>query len=1321
MEIKYGLTHVHLESALDSGSLMESFFVRMKELGCPAVCVSEHGVMTSIFDAVEFGKKYGIKVIPGVEAYLKDEIGRRSHLIIYAKNQDGYRDLCQIVTESYKDMEKTGKLVFPIVNMEDLKKRAGNIIITTACINGPLAAILRTNEAVNTKVAKLRKKAGTNPRNGYYFRQKDKAGVLEEKIANLRKEKNALSSAMKKKSFDGDIALSQKKVEQMQEQIISMSSELSGIKAELKKTDDKAENFDKYAEQIAELESHKKPEDELMMDAVEYAKQMQQAFGKDNFFIELQNHFMKEEEKIYPMLAKIAKENDIPVVAANDVHIATNSEEDLMRRQIMRSQRFNEWEEVHPGDKELYIKSDEQLKEALVKIIDEQTVNEAMENIKTIVEACDVSFEKVSHYPKYATKDGETAFGMLKRLCMEGIKEKFPEGSFTQEYKDRLVKELKVMQKMGVVDYHLTVWDFLNFGRKVGHMPKKRFLYLKEHMLEMTYEEMTAYVEADQSENGLFIGPGRGSAAGSLVCYLLGITSLDPIKYNLLFERFLNVERVSMPDIDSDIATEARDVLIEYVRKKYGKDAVCCIVTKNLAKARGAVRAYARVAGSKEDADDKMYLDLADRIAKKIPNTPGITIKDVESQLREEFASNETALSIIDNSLLIEGQLMNYGMHAAGVIISDNENVGDYVPLMWDDNNNVWKCQCDMVQAEEVCGLLKMDFLGLRTLSVITETIRRVKERHGIVIDPLTIPFEKDVFSQIFSKGKTNSVFQFESSGMKQMLQQFKPQCFEDLILLVAAYRPGPMDSIPKIIRSKLYGEKPKYCIPEMGEVLDVTYGYPIYQEQLMDIFHKFAGFSLGEADIVRRYMSKKKVDKFLAFKDKFVNGLVSNGAKKDEAEKLWDELVGFAKYGFNKSHAAAYALVAYQTAWLKYHYPVEYICSELNSYESDKMAKKIRGLSGDLPAGAKILAPDINQSGYGFTVTADGNIIFGLGSIKSVGAASASILEKRPYSSLRDFMMRGHIKKDTTKALINSGAMDLFNKNRRAMAKAAEEMAEQIKAINTKKEKVSEIERKLQIVQTSDNPVKDLAKEGFSYKKAPTAEKMSQTLEKSKEELRELEEKFSLIMIQDSYEDKTKRLDQEKELLGLYISENPLDDYPEPSTIGCSPISYKEMAGSSGKYMKFLGIVSDLKVVKRKKDGKEMAFFVLEDKTGSIECNCFTKEYEKFREILDNGKIITLEGTVVMEEEFQSEDGESNASYKMNCRDMEKTLPEKAPVMLPLSNITEWYDIQNIVKSYHEEGGHPLYLSLRAENRVRKTTLTVSENIFSLKNVTRI
>lgn len=1308
-KIKNGLAHVHMLSLKDTGSLPANMIQRAKQLNCPIIGVTDHGYMIAIFESIEIGQANGIKVVAGCECYLEEPVTKkRMHICLYANGEKGYKALSKIVTKSNLRIEKVGTLTYPIVSMELLEEYAkqGVIKATSACISGPICNVFQKNEILQTQIDKIMSKAGKEPNVKGLEADKKKRDEVEDNIKALRTQKREFSTKIKKAN-QSDTEIYEAEISKIERKIIKLMEENKKRKERINKAQTSLEKYNSVIEKAEALRKEIVSEDDLFIEAIELALYYEELFGKGNFFLEVQNHGLDSELKYMPQIAKIAKITGIPLVAANDVHMATQDE--VMVRQIVRSTRFEDkWEEISEADYEFYIKDDFELAEALAEIIPLEQVLEAMDNVSLLLNDCELDFPKEKHYPKYKTQNGETAEEALTRLAYEGIAWRFPNGGFDETYQKRLEHELNVLNKMGFADYLLIEYDMLNFGRKLGHVPEARFKYLQQHINEMSYEQLIEFVDEDQSEIGLSIGPGRGSAAGSIVCYLLGITMIDPIKYNLLFERFLNEERVTMPDIDSDIAKEVRPLLIVYLQKKFGENALCCILALGQEKSRGSIRTFGRVKGSKDKKDQKAYNRLTDEIAKKIPNTVK-SLSEYKEILYKEYAGNKDALEIIDGALIIQGQPKNYTMHAAGVIISDNNDVSDYMPLMLDEEKHVWKSQVDKEMVEKI-GCLKMDLLGLRNLDIITKTCRLIKKRHGISLDVENLPFESEVFANIMSTGETSAVFQLESDGMKNINRQFKPNSINDVILLIALYRPGPMQYIPKIIQVKQGKLKPEYIIPEMEEVLGSTYGYPIYQEQLMEIFHRFAGFSLGDADIVRRYMSKKKEKEFLKFKPKFIEGIVKNGADPEKAELFWEELVDFSKYAFNKSHAASYAIVCYITAYLKYYYPAEYICSVLNAYKTKTLVAKIQNLTTYLDKkGIKLLPPDINESEYGFSITSEGNIRFGLSNIKGIGSMCENALSYRPYNSFRDFIKRGSIPK--TEILIKAGTLDSFNMNRQALLYSYEECKSLLAKISKNRDSYHEYEEKASIVMNSKEPLADLQKAGYKLKVVPKIDVLRKKMEALDKENKELEAEYNRILIPTGVKEvKRERLDEEKELLGLYVSENPLDEYKKPQEIGCTPI----MDATVTKKARIMGIVSDLAIKQRKSDGAEMAFFQIEDKTGKIKVNCFAEAFSKYKDMIAEGKILLLEGNIREEEEFGNDDEEDARILKLSVYNVSELAPHKPFIILHVESLIEWTNIvRSLLDRYIDNiNGFPLIVDDKLENKLRKTTLYVSDNI---------
>ena len=1055
--------HNHTDASFNDGAIPlqfddkkhESDLVdRLKEIGCTAFATTEHGNMISdkIVDAIL--EDSGIKHIHGVEAYI-ERGKKRDHLVIIAQDLQGYQELMKAVTASNDNRDGNG---FPMMSDELLNqyfgpgsKGHGHVIALSACAAGVVCSQLLHNAHLEKDAVKEEKKAGK-----YEFDEKAYA-ILESKLADKEteyfavKSKRELLGKLKAKTYTKRIKDLQKLIhdphyEEMRKALdnekiesaraaeefpaikaaeSALSKECTALKSELKKQDSKLQKISVYTDAAKKLRDEKISDAEMFDNAVNRAKQMSSLFGKDNFFLELQYHGIPDEAICYPELVNVAKETGLPMCATNDAHMLTNSEQDRTKRRVLRSLRYNNWEEEQVGDSELYLKTDEELEEWLSKIISQDVAKAAIANNSIIADRCNVVFPKEDHYPKW--KGEKTALETLYDLIREG---QYKVSEWTPEYKDRLRHEIHVIRKLKVVDYIVIVADFLRYGELLGKIDLNDPRYLADpYNIELLKELAKGRV-------GKGTGLGRGSAVGSLVCYLVGITQLDPLKYGLLFERFLNEDRVTMPDIDSDFAPDIRNKVIDYVRYKYGDKAVCCIMTVGTQTAKAAIRNCARIIGSREkernggdETVKKRFYNLGADICDLIPTDPGIKLTSCEKAIREKFENNPEAMEILDTAILVEGTYTNVGTHAAGVIIADNGDVREYVPLMYaKDGQRVTQFDKDY---SEGIGLLKMDFLGLRNLSIITETLRLIEKDTGekIDIDEISLD-DMMVYKTIFQSGRTNSVFQFESQGMKALLKRFQPENIMHLTLLNAMYRPGPLQYIDEVCNVKAGKERPHYIIPEMETILGETYGKPIYQEQIMQIFNKFAGFTLSESDTIRRYMSKKKTEKFMAYHDKFIDGLVENGANKNEAENFWSELVDFSKYCFNKSHAAAYAVTAYYTAWLKCKYPKEYLTSVLNDTDFNKISTIIDDVRY---YGIKVLPPDVNTSGMIFTPNpSEPKILYGLSNIKGVAGGAKSVIAEReengPFKNLEDFVTRTGVPKDTLEALIQSGACDCLS-----------------------------------------------------------------------------------------------------------------------------------------------------------------------------------------------------------------------------------------------------------------------------------------------------
>ena len=1291
--IAYGETHVHTEHSFkDSPMSIKKLIDTLKKKHCPACAITDHGTLLGVFSFMQACKDAGIKGIPGVEAYVQEDGGlvegsdaedTKKHLVLLAKDSDGYfKGISKAVTDSNRRQLKD----VPRMNLEILRKwfgpgaaAHGHVIATSACVGGILATILLQNDKIDKeagKALKWRDKYESPEANSYKKNVSiyEKLEQEEKELLSKKEEVGAIASkkyGTKKrglKAFEGKpeyesvvAALEQEmaETEKAKEELDSIKKELTKtrknmtvLRGKIKESKESHEKWNKWNDEFEKLQNSKMTEEELIASVKDTIREYVDIFGEGNFFIELQYHGIDREAYAYPILANIADEMGLPTVAANDVHFAENTEDDIRARQLVRSLRFNKFEPMQTGDDQYYFKTDFEQASALAEILTEEQVEKAMMGKKLLIDSCNVEFKKENHEPRFINEESsESSAERLRRLANEGIKTKYGK-NWTEEHQKRLEYELDVIESLKYTDYLCIVADFIQEARRLG-----------------------------------MVGPGRGSAVGSIVCYLTDITQVDPIPYHLLFERFLNKDRVSSPDIDTDFDIVVREKMIEYVKNKYGKNAVCNIATIGTLAAKNSIRNAARILGSELHDDPKYFLNLGDAIAKEVSSEPNTKLADTDFS---KFKSDKDAQRILKDARLIEGVAVQYGMHAAGVIISDNSDVSDYVPLMWNEDNQRWLCQCDMTQAESDAGLLKMDFLGLKNLNVIADTLAIIKKHHGENIDIVAVGQDlshdgkhtgydrkgKNVFEDIFSKGQTNAVFQFESNGMKSMLKRFKPDNIEDLILLVACFRPGPMQYLDDIIDVKHGRKKPRYIVPQMEEILGATYGYPVYQEQIMQIFNKIAGFTLGESDIIRRYMSKKKTEKFAAYKDKFIEGLLHSGARQKDAEDFWQQLLDFSKYAFNKSHATAYAFVAFYTAWLKLYYPAEYMTAVLNYTPVDKLQKMVAECNN---IGIEVLPPDINNSEKEFSYK-DGSILFGLKKIKGVASATEWILDQRkekPFYGFKDFIRRGQTKKNVTEALIKAGAMDRWTSNRAALLASIEELSKYDKKVKEKEEliKTSTDEKQIARAQT--------ALEGYQ------------------------EQLDNCLIPIGMYEDKEERLNNEFELLGMYVSGHPLDAYKNIAKIRSCPVS-EAYVGS----VTLCGMISNLRLTKRKKDGKSMAFFDIEDESGKMRVCVFTSAYEIFSDKIYDGNVVAIEGDCKVDNNSFSEDEEE--TLNLIAKEIRSIPKSMETLVLSVKDVYYWTDKIYPLMLQYEGEDFKVQLYDEAFSEIRDARLSVGRNILT-------
>lgn len=903
----------------------------------------------------------------------------------------------------------------------------------------------------------------------------------------------------------------------------------------------------------------------------EAAKRYEGIFGKGNFFLELQDHGIPEQKYVNPQLIRMSQELGIDLVCTNDVHYTYAQDADAhdILLCIQTGKKVTDENRMRYDGGQYYLKSPEEMAELF------PYAPQALENTCKIAERCNVEIEfGVTKVPHFEVPQGFDSWTYLNHLCNEGMKRRYPDAD--EEKKKRLEYELSVIHKMGYVDYFLIVWDYIN--------------YAKTH--------------------GIAVGPGRGSAAGSIVSYCLGITDIDPIKYSLIFERFLNPERVSMPDIDVDFCYERRQEVIDYVVEKYGKDCVVQIVTFGTMAARAVIKDVGRVL-------DLPYA-MVDNIAKMVPREIGITIdKAIQENpdLRNAYENDAQVHDLIDKSKRLEGLPRHASMHAAGVLISQKA-VDEYVPVATGADGAV-VAQFVMTTLEEL-GLLKMDFLGLRTLTVLKDSVKNIKASRGIDVDIDHIDFNDKGTLDFIGTGKTEGVFQLESAGMQSFMKELSPQSFEDIVAGISLYRPGPMDFIPNYIKGKNNPKEISYVTPELESILEPTYGCIVYQEQVMQIVQKLAGYTMGQADNIRRAMSKKKQYVIDAERQSFVygdeergiKGCVANGIDEKAANSIYDSMVDFAKYAFNKSHAAAYAKISVQTAWLKNYYPVEFMAALMTSV-IDNSAKAAQYLYSCRDMGIKVLPPDINCGQGEFTAEGD-HVRYGMYAIKSLGRPVIDqIIEEREsggrYRTLSDFIERTCqkelINKRAIENLIKAGACDSLDGTRKQMAMVYASIVDRVQ----------------------------------HDKKSTMAGQMSLFDLVSDEDRLSFELKYPNVGEYDAEE----ALAYEKEVLGIYLSGHPLEKYAASlkKNITANAIDFVLEEESGAVKIKdnahvVIGGMIATKTIKFTKYNQAMAFITIEDLTGTVEVIIFPRDYERYQRYLQDDAKIFVIGHATVEDE---------------------------------------------------------------------------------------
>ena len=985
----------------------------------------------------------------------------------------------------------------------------------------------------------------------------------------------------------------------------------------------------------------------LYEEAKKTALEYQEIFGEGNFFLELQDHGIPEQGLVNQQLFKMSEETGIELVATNDIHYtyAEDSKPHDILLCIQTGKKLSDENRMRYDGGQYYVKSEEEMLRLF------PYAKQALENTQKIADRCHVEIEfGVTKLPKYDVPDGYTSWEYLQKLCYEGLEKRY--GDPSEELKERLSYELETIHQMGYVDYFLIVWDFIK--------------YAKDH--------------------GISVGPGRGSAAGSIVSYCLEITTIDPIRYQLLFERFLNPERVSMPDIDVDFCYERRQEVIDYVTRKYGKDCVAQIVTFGTLAARGVIRDVGRVM-------DLPYA-YVDSISKMIPQELGITIDKalkMNPDLKKLYDTDETVTNLIDMAKRLEGLPRHCSMHAAGVVICQKP-VDEYVPLSRAADGTI-TTQFIMTTLEEL-GLLKMDFLGLRTLTVIQNAVLLARRKQP-ELNINQIDYNDQKVLDYIGTGKTDGVFQLESAGMKGFMKELKPHNLEDVIAGISLYRPGPMDFIPQYIRGKNDSSSITYDCPQLEPILAPTYGCIVYQEQVMQIVRDLAGYSLGRSDLLRRAMSKKKAAvmekerKIFIYGDEEtgVPGCIKNGIDEQTANKIYDEMIDFAKYAFNKSHAAAYAVVSYQTAWLKYYFPVEYMAALMTSV-IDNPSKVSEYIYACRQMNIKILPPDINKGEANFSVDG-GDIRYGLAAIKSIGRpVIKAIVEDREelglFQNLEDFITRLSAKnilnKRTIENLIKAGALDTLGGTRKQFMSIYVQIVDHV----TQEKKNSMVGQ-----MTLFDLVSEDQKEEFQIRMPDVGEYSKETL-----------------------------LAFEKEVLGIYVSGHPLEAYEEKwkKSISATTADFQldEETGHTKVHdgaKEIIGGMITEKTIKHTKTNQMMAFITVEDLLGTVEVVVFPRDYEKNRDYLEVDSKVFVRGRVSEEDDKPS---------KMIC---EKIIPferTKKELWIQFPDKATFLDEEQIVYGYlaDSDGDDEVMIYCAKERAVKKLpknrNIGINEQILS-------
>ncbi len=1257
--------------------------------GATAVAITDHGNCANWVDFFNYARgkevdhqtleKKGlptVKPILGVEAYINypetliEEKVLKEHLVLLAKDYIGYQQISRFVAETNRNIDEKDRPcgTFDMLNTV-FGSDPGHVICSSACIAGVLATPLLYNSRIEREIEKIQKRIEKTEEilGADYTIAKRTVMSSNDKIEKRQSEINSLTEIAskkygkiersikketdpeKRKLLEDSLALEKAETEDAKRRIADLKAEIKDIKASTKterdivsKAKDKLKTIENNKASIEALKGMLKTEEELFKDASAEALRYKELFG-DNFYAEIQNHGINKEAIAFPVIAKIAKDLGIKLIATNDVHIATKN--DVTKRNLVRNSAeiSRPWIPALIGDDELYFKTDEEKAEIISRIIPEDIVREAITNANAVADECNLDhISEANHYPEYANAteklrelalSGKTTVILKDGREIEiasdhaGVNARYD--NWTEELQKRFEYEISVIDKMGFSSYFLFIADVLNKCKTAR-------------------------------DNATDIGPGRGSGAGSIVCYLAGITELDPIKYDLLFERFLNPSRVSMPDIDSDFSRFARQYAINYVTETYGQKSVTGIMTKAKMGAKQALTYAPKLYAKEHGLDTRTYNELGGKLRRYITDN-GTHLHDIEADIMRDFANNPDALNIFKYAKMLEGTITSFGQHAAGIISIMDGQVEDYIPLIMaadPEGNEKLVIQTDMVAAEAQLGFIKFDFLGLKNLNVITACQQMVTDHYGKVMDTYNLPLDDpEVYKNIFANGNTNFVFQFESDGMKKMLKDLHPTRFEDLILAVSVYRPGPMDFIPDIIACKR-GEKESEIVekfPMLKNILAETYGYPVYQEQVMKIMTECAGFDLGHADNVRRFMSKKKEDKLAAEKPLFIQGCVEKGTSSaQDAEWLFDQLMPFAKYGFNKSHAAAYSYVSFITAYMKNYYPKEYLCAAM----LEQGDKTIQLLNDCKRYEIDMLPVNINVSDVDYKVEDEHSIRMGLSAIKGLKGDAQTIVDIRKsgtYENIEDFVDRCGIKSNSMEACIKSGACDNIIRNRIGAVNYAKNLSDILSKYEAAIEKINELEA---------NPDSKQSKIDEWRTKADDLETQIKNLNDG--------QTFST-------DDRIKR-QYEMEYLGMYLSGSPLDGYD------LSNPKYKSISEvNEGCMFRTCGVINGYREITTKK-GDKMAVFTLLDKDSEmVSAVIFPNKYEEISTELTDECVVEVYGRL---EDHEDEN-------QINIYDIKPLERDSQKLHINIESLDRFYTLQDMFTKNQSEYGYETFIRL--------------------------